>query len=60
MAKRLSKVCVTSNVSLESWHGIELSDIFLYPEKVQIISAVVDEGSLYIIYIYDDNDFIPQ
>jgi hypothetical protein len=50
----LAKVNVTSD--LTNWWECDLSDVFVTPEKVTIISAVVDRGGLYLIYTYKTNN----
>ncbi len=55
MSKKVSKVNVTSMFG--DWWMSDLSDLFVKPDKVQIIGTVVNEGTLYLIYTYDDEDF---
>ncbi len=55
MAKKIAKVNVTGD--FRSWWEIDASALFTKPEDVRIISAVVDQGTLYLIYEYEtDND----
>lgn len=54
MAKMLCKVNITS--VFRDWWESDLSDIFIDPNKVQIISAVTYEGGLYLIYTHDDDE----
>lgn len=55
MPKKLAKISVTSDFG--NWREIELADVFGQPDKVQILGSVVDKGSLYLIYIYDEDDY---
>jgi hypothetical protein len=50
MDKVLAKVNVTSDIA--NWWESDLSDIFVNPDEVEIISAVCDNGTLYLIYTY--------
>ena len=56
MSKKISKVQVT--IQFNKWWESNYSDIFTNPDKVQVTNAVVYEGSLYLIYTYDEADFI--
>jgi hypothetical protein len=47
---KISKVQITS--AFNQWWESDLSDIFTEPERVVIISAVIDNGGLYLIYTY--------
>ncbi len=51
MSKKIAKVNVTSDFS--RWWESDLSNLITNPDKVRIISAVVYEGTLYLIYEYD-------
>jgi len=50
--QRLSKVQVTS--AFQQWWESDLTDIFDEPDEVTIISAVIENGGLYLIYTYID------
>lgn len=50
--KIIAKVQVTSVMS--QWWESNLSDIFVHPEDVTIISAIEYDGGLYLIYTYDE------
>lgn len=50
---KLAKVCVTS--FFMDWWESDLRDIFVNPDDIKIISAVIEEGKLYLIYTYNDN-----
>ncbi len=51
MEKVISKVQVTS--AFDQWWESDLSSIFTNPDEVTIISAVVENGGLYLIYTYN-------
>lgn len=55
MAKYIDKIDVTS--CLRDWNGSYVKDLFTEPDKITIIGAVSDEGKLYLIYSYEENDF---
>lgn len=54
MNKVLTKVQVTG--AFNQWWQCDLSDIFTDVSEVNIISAVLENGSLYLIYTYTKND----
>lgn len=54
MNKKIGKVQVSSMFS--KWWESSLKDIFTNPDDVQILSAIEYDGSLYLIYLYDEED----
>lgn len=40
------------------WWESDLSDIFTNPDEVTIVSAVVEDGGIYLIYTYKTNEEI--
>lgn len=55
MAQYIDKIDVTS--CLRDWNGEYKKNLFHEPDKITIIGAVSDEGKLYLIYTYEEDDF---
>lgn len=52
---RIGKVNVTSDFKGWEWQGIELRTVVSVPPH-QIISAVVCDGGLYLVYWYEETE----
>lgn len=52
MSRKIGKVPVTS--TFQEWWESDLSDLFDDPEGITIISAVLENGTLYLICSYEE------